>query len=82
MTNKKAIGRPTKVNYTVISKLEDALRHGASVTEACSFAGISRDTYYRHLRNNEVFCQKVQPASTEFSYPLKLEISMPSLDIF
>lgn len=64
MTNKKAIGRPNKVNYTVMSKLEDALRYGASISEACTHAGISRDTFYRHFRTETVFAQKMKTART------------------
>lgn len=72
MTNKKAIGRPAKVNYTVMSKLEDALRYGASVSEACTYAGISRDTFYRHFRNEKVFSQKMKTARTNLLYLSKL----------
>lgn len=68
MTNKKAIGRPQKVNYTVMSKLEDALRSGASVTEACEYAGISRDTFYRHFRTEQVFTDKMKLARTNYVY--------------
>ncbi len=68
MTNKKTIGRPAKVNYTVMSKLEDALRSGASVTEACEYAGISRDTFYRHYRNEQVFTEKMKTARTNLLY--------------
>ncbi len=68
MTNKQAIGRPQKVNYTVMSKLEDALRGGASVTEACEYAGISRDTFYRHFRSEEVFANKMKAARTNLLY--------------
>lgn len=68
MTNKKAIGRPVKVNYTVISKLEDALQHGASVSEACNHAGISRETFYKYFRNEEVFSQKMKTARAKVLY--------------
>lgn len=64
MTNKKAIGRPNKVNYTVMSKLEDALRYGASISEACTYAGISRDTFYRHYRTEQIFAEKMKTART------------------
>lgn len=49
MAIKKSIGRPLKVDYKVIIKLADAIQHNANVTDACRYAGISRDTYYRHL---------------------------------
>jgi ACT domain-containing protein len=68
MTNKQAIGRPNKVNYTVMSKLEDALGNGASVTEACQYAGISRDTFYRHFRTEQIFADKMKTARTTNLY--------------
>lgn len=68
MTNKKTIGRPAKVNYTVMNKLEDALENGANVTEACQYAGISRDTFYRHFRNEKVFADKMKAARTNHLY--------------
>lgn len=58
---KKATGRPTKINYQTIIKLADAIQHNATVTEACRFAGISRDTFYRHL-NQPVFAEKMATA--------------------
>ena len=72
MTNKKANGRPPKVNYTVMSKLEDALEHGASITEACTFAGISRDTFYRHFRTEKVFTDKMKTARINHLYLSRL----------
>lgn len=72
MTNKKTNGRPSKVNYTVMSKLEDALQHGTSVTEACAFAGISRDTFYRHFRKERVFTEKMKAARTNYVYLYRL----------
>ncbi len=60
---KKANGRPTKINYQTIIKLADAIQHNATVTEACRFAGISRDTYYRHL-NQPVFAEKMAIAKS------------------
>jgi ACT domain-containing protein len=58
MATQKAVGRPPKVNYKIIIKLADAIQHNSNITDACRYAGISRDTYYRHLRN-EVFAEKM-----------------------
>lgn len=63
MPYKKDVGRPSKVNWTVIVKLADSLQHNSTVTEACRYAGISRDTYYRHL-NNEIFATKMEVAKS------------------
>jgi ACT domain-containing protein len=61
MTAKKAIGRPLKVDYKIIIKLADAIQHNSNITDACRYAGISRDTFYRHL-NNEVFAENMATA--------------------
>lgn len=61
MAVKNAIGRPPKVDYKTIIKLADSIQHNASITEACRYAGISRDTYYRHLQE-PVFAEKMTTA--------------------
>lgn len=58
----KAIGRPTKVSYRTIIKLADAIQHNTNITDACRYARISRDTYYRHLNNEEVFAETMATA--------------------
>lgn len=62
MVNKKPVGRPIKVDYKIMGKLEDALQYGSTVSEACYYAGISRDTFYRYFRNEEVFANKMEAA--------------------
>ncbi len=61
MDAKKSVGRPLKINYKIITKLADAIQHNANITEACRYAGISRDTYYRHM-DNVVFAEKMSIA--------------------
>lgn len=58
MVINKTIGRPTKLSYSTMIKLADSIQHNATITEACRYAGISRDTYYRYLEN-EVFAEKM-----------------------
>jgi ACT domain-containing protein len=60
---KKAVGRPTVISYSIMIKLADSIQHNATITEACRYAGISRDTYYRYL-GNEVFAEKWLPQKT------------------
>ncbi len=57
MAIQNAIGRPLKVDYRIIIKLADAIQHNTNITDACRYAGISRDTFYRHLNNEEVFAE-------------------------
>ena len=59
---KRVVGRPVKVDYKVMMKLADALQHSATVSDACRYAGISRDTYYRHLNNEPTFKVKMEIA--------------------
>lgn len=62
MAVKKATGRPLKVDYKIIIKLADAIQHNAKITDSCRYAGISRDAFYRHLNNEEVFAEKMATA--------------------
>lgn len=75
MINKNAIGRPQKVTYTVLGKLEDALEHGTSVSEACCYAGISRDTFYRYFRDEEIFASKIEAARNRFRVKHSLRLT-------
>jgi ACT domain-containing protein len=53
----KAVGRPTKMSYRIIIKLADAIQHNANITDACRYAGVSRQTYYHYLKNEAVFAE-------------------------
>lgn len=59
---KKPIGRSPKVDFKTIIKLADALQHSANISDACRYAGISRDTYYRYMKNEPVFAEKMGQA--------------------
>ncbi len=57
MEIRKPMGRPHKVTYRTIIRLADAIQHNASITDACDFVGISRQTYYVYFNNNQVFAK-------------------------
>lgn len=59
MTIKRSAGRPPKVTMKTIIKLADALQHSATVSDACRYADISRDTYYRYYNSEPVFTEKM-----------------------
>lgn len=63
MSHKRDVGRPSKITWTVIIKLADSLQHNATITEACRYAKISRQTYYNHINDDEVFAIKMQAAT-------------------
>lgn len=68
-----SIGRPTVLDKDTVRKLEEAFRLDATVTEACSYAGISRQTYYEHYREKPEFSDKIQRARL---YPMMLAKSV------
>jgi len=59
MAIKKAVGRPTKVTMRTVIKLADLIQHNYSISDACKYSGISRETYYRYLNSEEVFAEKM-----------------------
>lgn len=58
----RPVGRPTVLNIRTLLKLTDALRNNYSVTDSCKWAGISTNTYYRHLNNDLAFAARVNHA--------------------
>tara|TARA_Y100000310_G_C20448272_1_gene699466 strand:+ start:108 stop:560 length:453 start_codon:yes stop_codon:yes gene_type:complete len=52
-TSKRKTGRPTIINSNTIAKLTEALRLDLTIEKACDYAGISKDTYYRHLKEKD-----------------------------
>jgi len=57
-----AVGRSLKVDYRIIIKLADAIQHNLNITDAYRYAGVSRDTLYRHLNSEQVFAEKMATA--------------------
>ncbi len=56
------VGRPTVLNIRTLLKLTDALKNNYNVTDSCKWAGISRNTYYRHLNDDMAFAARVNYA--------------------
>jgi hypothetical protein len=55
-------GRPTKLTEETVIKLESILKIGGTIEEACSYALISRETYYRWLKEDIGFMTKMEQA--------------------
>lgn len=55
-------GRPTKYSDELVIKLESIFKIGGTVEEASSYAGISKETYYRWLEENPSFMTKMESA--------------------
>lgn len=67
-------GRPRAVTPDVVGKLEEAFTVGANITQACDFAGISRDTYYDYCERNAGFIDKVAEWSARTGLRAKYNI--------
>jgi hypothetical protein len=53
MAKKSLAGRKTKLTKEVVKKLEEAFAIDATVTEACFYADISRETYYNWIEKHK-----------------------------
>lgn len=67
MPIKKAIGRPQKFNFKIVNKLSDSISHNYSVSDACKHANISRNTFYRYLKSEPIFADKIAAARKDQS---------------
>lgn len=70
-----AVGRPTKMTVTVVSKLEDAFRFGATVSEACYLSVISREMFYQHYRSDLDFSDKIERARSWLAITAKHNVA-------
>ncbi len=48
-------GRPSTIDDIVIAKLEQAFMIGCTDLEACLYAGIKKDAFYRYIQKNPEF---------------------------
>ena len=46
---KKSKGRPPKITISTMEKVADSIQNNYSVTDACVYGEISRDSFYRYL---------------------------------
>lgn len=58
----REVGRPTKLDDSIVVKLESILKIGGTVEEACSYALINKTTYYRWIKEDENFATKMLSA--------------------
>ena len=65
MAVKRTVGRPVRMDYRTMNKLADALQHSATVSDACRYANVSRDTFYRYYRNEPVFAERMDAAKRD-----------------
>lgn len=54
------MGRPTVMTPEVVVKLEHAFAIDSTVEEACSYAEISRNSFYDYLQKNPDFSNRIE----------------------
>lgn len=55
-------GRPTAITSEVVRKLTEAFKLDMTVEEACTYANISKDTYYRKCKSDKGFSDEMERA--------------------
>src|SRR5918998_6209967 len=58
----REVGRPTVMTPGTVNKLQAAFQRGFSVTTACKIARISRETYYKTLKESTEFSDRMDGA--------------------
>ena len=71
----KKMGRPTEMTEDRVRKLEIGFARGYNDTECCKYADISRDTYYRWIRENEDFSDRMELAKCDLNIKAKNNIA-------
>lgn len=69
------VGRPAAITGVEVVLLERALKYGATVTEACQYAGIGRTTYYDELARNDDFAYKMACAKSYITRQAKVIVA-------
>lgn len=57
---KRVMGRPTLMTPEVVAKLEQVFAIDGTVEEACSYAEISRNTFYDYVKKNTDFSNRIE----------------------
>lgn len=69
------MGRPVKIDDTVLQKLEVAFCHGMTDHEACLFAGISPQTLYNYQKKHSDFIDRKETLKKAVTMRARLNIS-------
>lgn len=73
----KKVGRPLfdgKDVMEVVAKLQWAFSIGAQVIEACSYADISKDSFYRYCKSHPEFRNRIEGLQTNPTFLARLAI--------
>lgn len=80
ITSKNEVGHPTVMSDETVRKLEESLKGGMTVSQACAVSDVSRDTYYRHYKTDEAFSDKMRFAKSYVAMPAKQNIAKAIAD--
>lgn len=58
----KSKGRPPVITISTMDKVAEAIQNNYSVTDACAYGKISRDSFYRYLKTEPLFTEKIKAA--------------------
>lgn len=58
----KEPGRPTKLNEDLLKKIEEILKVGGTMKEACSYARITEQSYYRWVKEDKEIVSRMEAA--------------------
>lgn len=64
ISNPTRVGRPTDMTPSTVTKLMAAFNNGFNVQEACFYSGISKQTYYRWLKEDPDFSDLMERAKS------------------
>lgn len=66
--------RLTKHDENIVLILETAFHNGYNITEACQYADISRETYYKWLGDDDVFSYRMSVAQSALNRKAKTNV--------
>lgn len=72
---KRRAGRTSKYSMEIVSKLELAFKNDFNISQACDYANISRDTYYKWLEEKRGFSDKMEAAQSHLIRKAKINLA-------
>lgn len=74
IVNSPPMVRLTSHDENIVLVLETAFHNGYNITEACQYAGISRQTFYDWLADDDVFSYRMSVAQTALTRKAKTNV--------
>jgi|GEM_PF-4971792 len=74
IVNQPPLSKLTKHDENIVQVLETAFHNGYNITEACQQADISREIYYRWLRDDDIFSYRMSVAQSALNRKAKTNV--------